>query len=108
MGKITAVSPFAPESLPRLEPLDGVRFATAEAGIRYQGRTDLLVAVMDEGTTVAGVLTQSQTSSAPVFSCRKHLKKGAARMLVVNSGNANAFTGRRGARGRRHHRGGCS
>ncbi len=97
MGKITAVSPFVPESLPRLEPLDGVRFATAEAGIRYQGRTDLLVAIMDEGTTVAGVLTQSQTSSAPVLSCRKHLKKGAARILVVNSGNANAFTGRRGA-----------
>ena len=44
MGKITAVSPFAPDSLPRLEPLDGVRFATAEAGIRYQGRTDLLAA----------------------------------------------------------------
>jgi glutamate N-acetyltransferase/amino-acid N-acetyltransferase len=97
MGKITAVSPFAPDSLPHLEPLDGARFATAEAGIRYQGRTDLLVAVMDEGTSVAGVLTQSQTSSAPVLSCRKHLKKGTARILVVNSGNANAFTGRRGA-----------
>ena len=96
MGKITTVSPFAPESLPRLEPLDGVRFATAAAGIRYEGRTDLLAAVLDEGTSVAGVFTQSQTASAPVLSCRKHLKKGAARLLVVNSGNANAFTGRRG------------
>jgi glutamate N-acetyltransferase/amino-acid N-acetyltransferase len=55
-----------------------------------------MVAMLDEGTSVAGVLTQSQTSSAPVLSCRKHLKKGAARILVVNSGNANAFTGRRG------------
>jgi glutamate N-acetyltransferase/amino-acid N-acetyltransferase len=96
MGKVTFRSPFAPEALVRLEPLDGVRFATAEAGIRYQGRTDLMVAVLDEGTTAAGVLTQSKTASAPVLACRKHLKKGTARLLVVNSGNANAFTGRRG------------
>jgi glutamate N-acetyltransferase/amino-acid N-acetyltransferase len=96
MGKITAKSPFAPEQLPRLAPIDGVRFATAEAGIRYKGRTDLLVAVMDEGTTAAGVFTQSKTASAPVLWCRKAVKKGRARALVVNSGNANAFTGRRG------------
>jgi glutamate N-acetyltransferase/amino-acid N-acetyltransferase len=79
-----------------LPPIEGVRFATAEAGIRYQGRTDLMVAVLDEGTSVAGVLTQSKTASAPVLACRKHLKKGTARLLVVNSGNANAFTGKRG------------
>ncbi len=97
MGKTTAKSPFAPEKLPRLDPLEGVRFATAEAGIRYNGRTDLLVAVMDEGTTAAGVLTQSKTASAPVLWCRKSLKKGKARILVVNSGNANAFTGKKGA-----------
>ena len=96
MGKITAVSPFAPTKLPRLPALDGVRFATAEAGIRYKGRTDLMVAMLDEGTTIAGVLTQSKTASAPVLLCRKHLKKGAARILVVNSGNANAFTGLKG------------
>ena len=96
MGKITAVSPFAPASLAHLPPIDGVRFATAEAGIRYKGRTDLLVAVMDEGTVAAGVLTQSKTASAPVLACRKHLKKGTARILVVNSGNANAFTGKKG------------
>ncbi len=96
MGKITAVSPFAPVTLATLPPIDGVRFATAEAGIRYQNRTDLLVAVMDQGTTAAGVLTQSKTASAPVLWCRKSLKKGAARVLVVNSGNANAFTGKRG------------
>jgi len=96
MAKITARSPFAPETLARLAPLDGVRFATAEAGIRYKGRTDVMVAAMDEGTTVAGVFTQSKTASAPVLACRKHLKKGSARLLVVNSGNANAFTGKKG------------
>ncbi|MGQ0455778.1 MAG: bifunctional glutamate N-acetyltransferase/amino-acid acetyltransferase ArgJ [Hyphomicrobium sp.] len=96
MGKIAKPSPFAPQALARLPPLDGVRFATAEAGIRYQGRTDLLAAVLEPGATVAGVLTQSKTASAPVLACRKHLKKGAARILVVNSGNANAFTGKKG------------
>ncbi len=96
MAKVTPQSPFAPEMFATLPPIDGVAFATAEAGIRYAGRTDLLVAVMDPGTTVAGVLTQSKTASAPVLACRKHLKKGAARILVVNSGNANAFTGKRG------------
>lgn len=96
MGKITTKSPFAPETLVRLPPIDGVRFATAEAGIRYKGRTDLMVAVMAEGTAAAGVLTQSKTASAPVLWCRKALKKGEARILVVNSGNANAFTGKRG------------
>jgi glutamate N-acetyltransferase/amino-acid N-acetyltransferase len=96
MGKITAKSPFAPERLPRLAPVEGVAFATAEAGIRYKGRTDLLVAVMAERTTAAGVFTKSKTASAPVLWCRKAVKKGEARVLVVNSGNANAFTGKRG------------
>ena len=96
MGKITAVSPFAPKSLPKLPVIDGVRFATAEAGIRYKGRTDLMVCVMAPGTTAAGVLTRSKTASAPVLRCRRNLKGGAARMLVVNSGNANAFTGMKG------------
>lgn len=96
MGKVSTLSPFAPSALAQLPALDGVAFATAEAGIRYKGRTDLLVAMLDPGTTVAGVLTQSKTASAPVLLCRKHLKKGAARILVVNSGNANAFTGHKG------------
>ena len=97
MAKASKVSPFAPKSLPKLAPLAGVRFATAEAGIRYKNRTDLMVAVMDEGTTAAGVLTQSKTCSAPVLWCRKSLKHGTARILVVNSGNANAFTGMKGS-----------
>jgi len=96
MGKITTVSPFAPATLASLPPIDGVRFSTAEAGIRYKGRTDLLVAMLDQGTVAAGVLTQSKTCSAPVLRCRESLKDGSARVLVVNSGNANAFTGMKG------------
>ena len=97
MANASCVSPFAPETLAKLPAIEGVAFATAEAGIRYKKRTDLLVAVFDDGTSVAGVLTQSKTASAPVLACRKHLKKGAARALVVNSGNANAFTGKKGS-----------
>ncbi len=96
MGKTTTVSPFAPKGLPDVAPIAGVRFATAEAGIRYKGRTDLLLAVLDPGTVVAGVLTRSRTRSAPVEWCAKALKTGKARALVVNSGNANAFTGKKG------------
>jgi glutamate N-acetyltransferase / amino-acid N-acetyltransferase len=90
------VSPFAPSRLPDMPIIEGVRFATCEAGIRYQNRTDLLVAVLDPHTTVAGVLTQSKTRSAPVLWCRNCLQRGLGRVLVVNSGNANAFTGKRG------------
>ena len=97
MGKVAAVSPFAPKALPAVPEIDGVRFATAEAGIRYKGRTDLMVASFAPGTCAAGVLTQSKTCSAPVLWCREALKGGSARMLVVNSGNANAFTGKRGS-----------
>jgi glutamate N-acetyltransferase/amino-acid N-acetyltransferase len=74
----------------------GVRLATAEAGIRYKGRTDVLLAVLDKGTAVAGVFTRSKCPSAPVEWCRAQLKSGKARALVVNSGNANAFTGKTG------------
>lgn len=97
MAKAAKVSPFAPKSQPQVPVIDGVRFATAEAGIRYQGRTDLLLAVLDEGTVAAGVTTKSKTCSAAVLWCREALKTGRARALVVNSGNANTFTGRRGA-----------
>ncbi len=90
------VSPFAPKSMPNVPVIDGVRFAACEAGIKYKNRKDLMIAVMDEGTTAAGVLTQSKTCSAPVLYCRDSLKSGKARVLVVNSGNSNAFTGKRG------------
>ncbi|MBN9276991.1 MAG: bifunctional glutamate N-acetyltransferase/amino-acid acetyltransferase ArgJ, partial [Hyphomicrobium sp.] len=72
------------------------RFAACEAGIKYRNRKDLMIAVMDEGTVAAGVLTQSKTCSAPVLWCRESLKSGRARALVVNSGNSNAFTGKKG------------
>jgi glutamate N-acetyltransferase/amino-acid N-acetyltransferase len=96
MAKST-VSPFAPARLPDMPQVPGVQFAARAAGIRYANRTDLMLAVLDPGTTVAGVLTRSKTSSAPVLWCRQNLAKGTARALVVNSGNANAFTGKRGA-----------
>jgi glutamate N-acetyltransferase/amino-acid N-acetyltransferase len=98
----TAISPLAPTSVPEMPAIGGVRLATAAAGIRYKGRTDVLLAVMDKGTTVAGVFTQSKCPSAPVEWCRAKLKRGKsskggfARALVVNSGNANAFTGKTG------------
>jgi glutamate N-acetyltransferase/amino-acid N-acetyltransferase len=91
-----AVSPLAPKAYPDLPPIGGVRFATASAGIKYSGRTDVLLVAMAPGTTVAGVFTRSKCPSAPVDWCRAALKQGSARGLVVNSGNANAFTGRKG------------
>lgn len=90
------VSPLAPRKQPRMPAVPGVRIATAQAGIKYKGRTDLLAMVFDEGTTVAGVFTRSKCPSAPVEFCRANLPDGSARILVVNSGNANAFTGKRG------------
>ena len=90
------VSPLAPKSFPKLPPLAGVRLGTVAAGVRYQGRTDVLLAVLAPGTQVAGVFTTSKTASAPVLWCRDKLKGGEARVLVVNSGNANAFTGKVG------------
>ncbi len=92
----TTVSPLAPTNVPDLPPIEGVRLATAAAGIRYKGRTDVLLALFDKGTTVAGVTTRSKCPSAPVEWCRAKLKGGKARALVVNSGNANAFTGKTG------------
>jgi len=92
----TAVSPLAPTDVPEMPQIAGVRLATAAAGIRYKGRTDVLLAVLDPGTSVAGVFTKSKCPSAPVEWCRAKLKGGKARALVVNSGNANAFTGKSG------------
>jgi glutamate N-acetyltransferase/amino-acid N-acetyltransferase len=96
MAATTTISPLAPKSYPDMPALAGVRIATAEAGIKYAGRTDLLTMVFDEGTRVAGVFTRSRCPSAPVEWCRDNLSGGGARVLGVNSGNANAFTGRRG------------
>ncbi|NBX03812.1 MAG: bifunctional glutamate N-acetyltransferase/amino-acid acetyltransferase ArgJ [Alphaproteobacteria bacterium] len=91
MGSV--ISPLAPSSYPAMPVIDGVRLATAACGVRYKDRTDVLLVELCEGTTVAGVFTKSLTASAPVLACRKALASGKARALIVNSGNANAFTG---------------
>ena len=91
------ISPLAPKTYPTLPAIEGVRLATAEAGIRYKNRTDVLLVTVDAGTAAAGVFTTSKCPSAPVDWCRAALKGGKARGLVVNSGNANAFTGKTGA-----------
>jgi glutamate N-acetyltransferase / amino-acid N-acetyltransferase len=90
------ISPLAPESYADMPAVDGVKLSTAAAGIRYRDRTDVLLAVFDPGTSVAGVFTRSKCPSAPVEWCRARIKGGRARALVVNSGNANAFTGKNG------------
>lgn len=89
-------SPLAPDSFPRLAPVAGVRVAGIVAGFKESGRPDLFLAELTRGTTVAGVFTRSRCPGAPVVWCRKILPKGQARAIVVNSGNANAFTGNAG------------
>jgi glutamate N-acetyltransferase/amino-acid N-acetyltransferase len=91
-----ALSPLA-VPFPDLPPLAGVRLAAGQAGIRYRGRDDVLLAEFAPGTTVAGVLTRNRCPGAPVDWCRAHLAHGSARGLVVSAGNANVFTGRAGA-----------
>ena len=93
---MTSVSPLAPKTQPDMPTIAGVRIATAKAGIKYKNRVDLMAMVFDEGTAVAGVFTRSKCPSAPVELCREHLPGGKARILVVNAGNANAFTGKKG------------
>lgn len=92
------ISPFAPASFPDLPAISGVRLAAGVAEVRYKGRPDVCLVALDAGTVAAGVFTRSLTRSAPVDWCRDALKKGegAARLLVVNSGNSNAFTGQAG------------
>jgi glutamate N-acetyltransferase/amino-acid N-acetyltransferase len=97
MAHDAPLSPLAPATTPDIPPLDGVRFAAGAAGVRYAGRTDVMLAVLDEGAAVAGVFTKSKCPSAPVDWCRAKLKGGKAKALLVNSGNANAFTGKAGA-----------
>jgi glutamate N-acetyltransferase/amino-acid N-acetyltransferase len=99
MAAITKKSPFAPKSFPRLPEIDGARVGGVAAGVKYRGRPDLFMAELDPGATVAGVLTTSRTRSSAVEWCAQVLKKGQARAILVNAGNANAFTGKAGAEG---------
>ncbi|WP_040676613.1 bifunctional glutamate N-acetyltransferase/amino-acid acetyltransferase ArgJ [Rhizobium mesoamericanum] len=91
-----SVSPLAPKTYATLPALRGVRMATASAGIKYKNRTDVLMMVFDKPASAAGVFTRSKCPSAPVDFCRANLPHGVARAVVVNSGNANAFTGLKG------------
>ena len=90
------VSPLAPAAFPELPPIAGVRLAAAETGIRYKNRPDVLMALLDPGTTVAGCFTMSKSRSAPVDWCAANLGGGSARAVIINAGNANAFTGKAG------------
>ena len=92
------ISPLAPEAFPDLPIIDGVTFAVAAAGVKYKDRTDVMLAILAEGSTVAGVFTRSATRSAPVLDCQAKIagpSTGRAAILV-NSGNSNAFTGKNG------------
>ncbi len=86
-------SPLAPADFPVLPPLAGARLAAAACGVRYKNRADVCMIELAPGTAVAGVLTRSLTASAPILWCRRALKGGRGRAIVINSGNANAFTG---------------
>ena len=97
MAKATAkFSPFAPAQLPQMPPVPGVRLAACEAGIRYAGRTDLMTGRVRSRHCRGWRAHPLQDVLGPVLWCREGLKQGKARALVVNSGNANAFTGKKG------------
>ena len=95
---MTQISPLAPANFPDLPKIDGVRFASAAAGVKYPNRTDVMLASLAPGATIAGVFTRSATRSAPVLDCQTKLGRqshdGAA--ILVNAGNSNAFTGNKG------------
>ena len=90
-------SPLAPERFPTLAEVPGVRLAGVAAGVKRRGKLDLFLAELARGTAVAAVLTQSRTASAPVDWCRSLRPSGRGQAIIVNAGNANAFTGRVGA-----------
>ena len=94
----TPISPLAPDTFPDVPNVKGVRISTAAAGVKYKNRTDVMLAVLDPGTTIAGVFTRSATRSAPVLDCQEKIGGASDQpaAFLVNSGNANAFTGRAG------------
>lgn len=98
MAKITTRSPLAPEKFPDLPAIAGVRFASTEAGVRYAGRKDVMLALLDPGSVMTGVFTRSATRSANVLDCQAKIggDSDAGAAIIVNSGNSNAFTGRAG------------
>ncbi|RBI83005.1 bifunctional ornithine acetyltransferase/N-acetylglutamate synthase [Rhodosalinus halophilus] len=99
MGATPPRSPLAPARFPDLPAIGGVTLAAAAAGVRYAGRDDVMLARLDSGSTLAGVFTRSATRAAPVLDCEAKIgaESDAGAAILVNSGNANAFTGRNGA-----------
>jgi len=89
-------SPLALARFPRLPAVDGLHLGALAAGIRYRARADLTLFELAPGSTIAGVFTRSSMPGAPVLWCRRHIGRGRARAVIVNAGNANVFTGRRG------------
>lgn len=96
------ISPLAPANFPSLPEIDGVRFSTIAAGVRYKGRTDVMMAELASGSSIAGVFTRSSTRSAPVLDCQEKLAnpkgENERAIFLVNSGNSNAFTGQFGVK----------
>ena len=90
------ISPLAPKDLGPLHPVPGIKLATVATGMKYQGRDDVMLMVADKGAVMAGSLTTSKTCSAAVDWCRDVLAGDTAKAILVNAGNANAFTGKRG------------
>ena len=99
MVEILQKSPLAPDGFPNIGVINGVRFSSVAAGVKYKGRLDVMLAQFSPGTTIAGVFTTSVTRSAPVLDCQEKLGQmsGQGAAIIVNSGNANAFTGKIGA-----------
>ena len=96
---VIQTSPLAPKTPPKISTVAGVRLATAQSGITYQRRDDLMLMCFDKGAAVAGVFTRSSTAAAPIAWCRQILnEKSKIKAILCNAGNANAFTGKEGGR----------
>ncbi|SMX41348.1 bifunctional glutamate N-acetyltransferase/amino-acid acetyltransferase ArgJ [Octadecabacter ascidiaceicola] len=93
-----AISPLAPDAFPKLPQIDGVRFASGAAGVKYKDRKDVMLVELATGTSIAGVFTRSSTRSSPVLDCQSKLGGSSddRAAILVNSGNSNAFTGSAG------------
>ena len=93
---MTRRKPLTKSKFPKMQPIEGLKLATGACGVAYRDRADLMLAELQKGTQIAGVFTRSLTASAPVKWCRSILPGGTVRAVIVNAGNANAFTGRAG------------
>jgi glutamate N-acetyltransferase/amino-acid N-acetyltransferase len=97
------LSPLAPDSFPALSDIAGIRLSVGQSGMKYKGRDDVMLLLAQEGSTVAGIFTQSATAAAPVDWSRAGIASGNPRAIITNAGNANAFTGTRGVAAMTHY-----